>query len=147
MTHVQQLEQQIAEWQRKLTEHEQAKTVAVNLAVAGDTDSAGRMFQESSVGAQVAQVAIEQLKAQRSKAQARDELERANKLGAEADEIEQQAAPILSRVEGLIEQAEHLGCSLVRRGRQRDAELYGLARDKRSEAAQLRLKALEVLGG
>lgn len=144
-TNKQALEGQIATWRRKLADHEAALSDAGALAVAGDTAGAAQAFQQASIGVQVAHAAIAQLEGQRVAAAARDDLDRAAELDAQAAELDRQAAPVSAQIDELIDQARALGCTLVRRGLQRDAEMQGQARAYRSEAAALRMKAHEVL--
>ncbi len=141
MTNKQALEGQIADWRRKLADHEAALSGAGALAVAGDAAGAAQAFQDASIGAAVAAAAIAQLEGQRAAAAARDDLDRAAELEAQAAELDRQAAPISAQIDELIDQAARLGVTLVRRGSQRDAGLQGQARAYRSEAAALRMKA------
>jgi hypothetical protein len=138
MTNVQALDSQIATWRRTLADNEAALQQAGALAVAGDAAQAAQAFQSASIGVQVAQAAIAQLEGQRAAAAARDDLDRAAQLDAEA-------APISAQVAALIDQAARLGVTLVRRGTQHDTEMQSQARAYRSEAAMLRVRSGKVL--
>ncbi len=138
------LDRQLDAWRRALAAHEAALQEAGALAAMGDVDQATRTFADATIGAQVARAAIEAIEGQRRAAVASDQLAEADRLDAQAAALDAEAAPISAAVAALIDQAHALGCTLVRRGPQRDGEKQAQARSYRAEAAMLRMKAYGV---